>query len=790
MLSSESESTPSSAVTPAGVRPRRALRVVSLIRTDSPAEASAITTRRLANIVAEWPSGTALSIDIAARSTGTVSITLAASGPAGDSWVADVRWALREIAVLSPTAPGIRRAPATVLELRPRRENDRPVQWDQPETRRVDSPQIDAVEGLMARERQRTPWPVAMQGFSPDIARILAADPGLELRMSLSPVTSVEADMVTDIARDTWSSEGGSLHSYLGSPIRMRTFVTHVSGEVPARLRALVRRWGSGIELLSLPVCEHASALGGDASALVGHAVPEGLAMVMLRLPAAGRKAFPHITTSHPPIGAVALDPVPPRPATPLRLGRAMSVSGRRTDVLLDVKDLVRHAFVEGASGAGKSTVLLALMRGLAELGCGYSFFDPHGSTAESLARILPAQVIASTTFIRHSDTAHPVPLNILTGDEAAIERAIDTFAEMMQQMYDPKHEGIVGPRWRRWFGLVALGCFAHFGERASLVHVAAVASDMTRVKTLASQVSSTHPELAHRLQREYIALPDSESSQIVSWGVSKLHPLVASQAMRDIIGTGADAVDVLTLMNERRALVVDLGMQALGVPAARMLGALWLIKTWAAMGRRDNPEQPHVLIIDEAHLHQYGALPSMLAEGRKFGLGVVVATQSIDALDSNLRGSLESNVGSFFSLRSGIRNAMRASVRLGNWPIEQLIRLPDLTAATTLSRDGILTESFTLEIDHFRRMARMLPGAAEQQRQLECLLASSLDRTWRPYSLMSSPSDADIVTSLRRLSSPPQNVRNLMSSDLPVGEPGPSFLDDWLAHRPTSGSR
>lgn len=134
MQPSGSEVTPSSFATLARIRVRRALRVVSLIRTDTPNEEAAITTRRLTNIVAEWPTGTALSIDVAARSIGTVGITFTASGPVSDSWITDIRWALREIAVLAPATPSSHRGAATLLELRPRRETDRAMHWDRPDT--------------------------------------------------------------------------------------------------------------------------------------------------------------------------------------------------------------------------------------------------------------------------------------------------------------------------------------------------------------------------------------------------------------------------------------------------------------------------------------------------------------------------------------------------------------------------------------------------------------------------------------------------------------------------------
>lgn len=46
--------------------------------------------------------------------------------------------------------------------------------------------------------------------------------------------------------------------------------------------------------------------------------------------------------------------------------------------------------------------------------------------------------------------------------------------------------------------------------------------------------------------------------------------------------------------------------------------------KHWLAMSAMPT-SRPHLLIVDEAQLFGSGILPRMLAEARKFGLGVVI---------------------------------------------------------------------------------------------------------------------------------------------------------------------
>lgn len=745
---------------------RNTTRVKALLRTANPAEEAASASRRLIQVVAEWDEGASLDIVMGSRHARRgVEISFTQGGVAQPDWYRDLQWALAELAVLTaPRAPALDNwAPVSVLELRAARELDIPLLPT--EATEWGTTAIDTLAESIQRQRNNTPWPVGIYTTSQTLVGFLAEDPTLRVRIQLSAATNVEIQMVNDALRSTWTRADSDLHDYQGRAVRMRTYVASSRGSVPARFRALVQQWGQNLRLHP-HLGDEARTLWDGIDPLAGHAVPEGMALAMLHFPAAGSTSVPGIPTQYVKAVAVPLDPVPMRPKRPVRLGRATTVGGASIELSMEVTDFLRHMSVEGAPGAGKSTLLTQIARGLAEIGCGFTVLEGHGATVDAIERALPAHALERVSVVRHGDLEHPVGLDILSGDPAIVERNIDVFAEMIQQMYDPLGEGFVGPRWRRWFGLVALATFILFGKQASLVHVTAIASDMRRVNQLARRVMDKNPEVGHRLAQEYGALDDKEASAMVSWGVSKLHPAVSSTALRAILGTGHDAVDVRELMEERRGLLIDLAMPTLGIPGARLLGAMWLMKHWLALGERSNRDEPHILIVDEAHLFAYGALPNMLAEARKFGVGVVVASQSIDALHPNLKNALDANSGSFISLRSGLRDAVRASARLNGWPVEKLVRLPDLTAAATVSRDGIMSEPFTLTIDHHQRMKKIMrPEQAETQAtQLE---ERSLRELWEPYRGLTSPTDAEIVSALEP-QRPPQPKR-----------PAPHFMDE-----------
>jgi hypothetical protein len=51
-----------------------------------------------------------------------------------------------------------------------------------------------------------------------------------------------------------------------------------------------------------------------------------------------------------------------------------------------------RHCYIAGASGTGKSTLLLNMIKQDIDAGCGVGVLDPHGDLAEEVAALVPAK--------------------------------------------------------------------------------------------------------------------------------------------------------------------------------------------------------------------------------------------------------------------------------------------------------------------------------------------------------------------------------------------------------------
>ena len=314
-------------------------------------------------------------------------------------------------------AVGLVAAFSTVAAVPPPRRRALMLADDDQDEHRSPGPPFDQSSGQLQRFRLATPWPNPLYDDLQEMAELLSEHPNLLVRFRVAPADPLEINMLGDALNATWPGNARELHGYLGRPIRLRTLVASTNGPVPARFKALARRWGSSLSVVPLTPPDAPEAWDGPAKSLAGHAVPESVALSLLRVPAAGNHPFPGMETRHPHATAHPLDPVPPKPAIPIRLGRARTVTGRSVDASVGIHDLVRHALVEGQSGAGKSTLIAALVREITRQGFGCTLLDPHGTTVNAILGELP-EGSERTYVIRHEDTERPIPLDIITGDE------------------------------------------------------------------------------------------------------------------------------------------------------------------------------------------------------------------------------------------------------------------------------------------------------------------------------------------------------------------------------------
>jgi hypothetical protein len=140
---------------------------------------------------------------------------------------------------------------------------------------------------------------------------------------------------------------------------------------------------------------------------------------------------------------------------------------------------------------------------------------------------ILPKEYAERVRVVRIGDTENPVPINMWeTDDPNKAERSISDMCLLFQEIFDPKHDGFVGPRWERMFSLLAKASIAIFGKQASFETIVTMAREKLYIKSAATIIREKHSGLADSMMAEWGNNNSNDFTDAVAWFLSKFQRL------------------------------------------------------------------------------------------------------------------------------------------------------------------------------------------------------------------------------------------------------------------------
>lgn len=390
--------------------------------------------------------------------------------------------------------------------------------------------------------------------------------------------------------------------------------------------------------------------------------------------------------------------PVIDRPA--LRVGEASAATGQVFRPTVSDADLTRHLHVMGATGVGKSTLLADLIRQDAANGSVW-VLDPHGSLVDDLLTTLGPDA-ERAVVLDAADLEHPIPFNPLrVSDELARATAVQDIGEMFHDLFDPNHQGIVGPRFENYLRMAVRALMAETEGRASFLEVPRMMSDAPFRNRILEHVAD--PLVRSFWTTEFSASQrSSDAGEVAAWVNSKFDAFRGNVILRNLLGSGEDRLDLAGLRRRRAIVLISLAKGAVGAVNARLLGYLYLTRLWGAV-LRDGvaaADMPISLYVDEAQSFSLGSLPAMVAEGRKFGLRVVMAHQFSEQLSPEMRSAMTGTVAGGIYFRCGADDARAAAAHVApTFSAADLTRLPSFEAAAALLADNEPQPAFTLRV-------------------------------------------------------------------------------------------
>ena len=463
---------------------------------------------------------------------------------------------------------------------------------------------------------------------------------------------------------------------------------------------------------------------------------------------------------------------------------------GAKKPIRLALHDRQRHMYVVGQTGTGKSTFLenLALQDMLS--GNGFAFVDPHGDTAEKLLSMVPKERTEDVLYFCPAEMDYPMGLNLFEFDnpdqkDFLIQEALN----MLQKLYDPQHQGIMGPRYEHIFRNAALVIMAD-PEGGTFVDVPKLFRDPAFLKQKLQHVKDQ--TVLDYWQKEYPASQRSnDAGEITAWFVSKFGAFLSNEMMRNIIGQTKSAFNLREVMDNKKILLVNLSKGRTGDLNSKLLGMIFVMKFQAAaMSRANIPEDERVdfsLYVDEFQNFSTDSFATILSEARKYHLNLIVANQFTTQLTQEIRDAVFGNTGTIVSFRIG-QNDVEG---LGKYfqPIfdsDDLLRVPNYNTVIRTMIGGIPTQPFS--------MATLPPLGTANPRLGEALKQLSAAKHGRPRKVV-----GDEIDERMKARSAPGGAAGTgrpaagatgarPSAPQPTGTG--SFLDEWMAKRPAGSGQ
>lgn len=334
--------------------------------------------------------------------------------------------------------------------------------------------------------------------------------------------------------------------------------------------------------------------------------------------------------------------------------------------IRIRTEDRLRHTYIIGRSGTGKSWLMKAMAIQDIENGDGICVVDPHGDFAEDVIAHIPKERAEDLIYFNPADLARPMGLNLLEFDPKYPEQktfVINEMINILDKLYNLKETG--GPMFEQYIRNAMLLIMEDPASGSTLMEISKVLADEGFREY---KLSKTKDQLVYDFWTKEAekAGGDAALANMVPYITSKLNQFISNETMRPIIGQQKSAFNFREAMDSKKIIIVNLSKGKIGEMNSFLLGLVVVGKILAAaLSRADMKEgerNPFYLYMDEFQNYITESIAIILSEARKYGLGLVIAHQFIGQLtkggDTAIRDAVFGNAGTMILFRIGADDA------------------------------------------------------------------------------------------------------------------------------------
>lgn len=352
-----------------------------------------------------------------------------------------------------------------------------------------------------------------------------------------------------------------------------------------------------------------------------------------------------------------------------LGMGNHLYDPRKKEKVFLSNQDRLKHLYILGATGSGKTKLIEFFIRQDILAGRGFCLLDPHGDLSNNILQYLASLATDQDSFPFLENLSNKLIMIEPFNQQAAVGfnplevRRYSSFSQASELM------GIFKKVWQD----------AHWGPRMEeLLRNTFITLSENGLTLLETPRLLTDPSfrekmiqgLKHEAARDYWltryhVLSDKMQAVYREPVLNRMSVFIGDPGMRLILGQSKSTIDFREIMDRGKWLIINLSKGQLR-ENAYLLGSLLIAKLkLAAMTRAELPEKkrtPFYVFIDEFQSFLGEDFETILSEARKYGLGLTLAHQNLDQIDRKLQASILGNVGTQIIFRLSHHDASQIS--------------------------------------------------------------------------------------------------------------------------------
>ena len=377
---------------------------------------------------------------------------------------------------------------------------------------------------------------------------------------------------------------------------------------------------------------------------------------------------------------------------------------GESREIRMTKADRVRHLYMIGQTGVGKTTLFKNMIVEDIKAGHGVCYIDPHGTDIQDILANIPKERIEDVIYFDPSYTPRPFALNMLEYDINKPEQKIFVVNELFsifKKLYSSTPESM-GPAFEQYFRNATMLVLEDPETGMTMLEISRVMADKN---FRALKLSRCKNPIVVQFWKEIAEKTSGEAglANMIPYITNKFDIFLSNDVMRPIIAQEKSSFNFRDIMDNKKIILVNLAKGKLGEINSNLIGLVLVGKIlMAALSRVDSYGKTlpdFYLYIDEFQNISTDSISSILSEARKYGLSLNIAHQFIAQLEQGIKDSVFGNVGSIVAFRVGAEDAQFLESQFAPiFKASDLMRIENRNAYLKMLINGKPVPAFNIE--------------------------------------------------------------------------------------------